>query len=265
MVGGARRPLPQGGEPFGGAGADGQQVHPAVRHIGDGRPGARGLPVDHPGNGAPPPQHVARVEVPVQQHRWKAGLRALADLRGPLPHARVSCPARRPVAGLPVRGERAQFYRRRQRGGVDARRHLRQPGQPPVQVRWPPVDPSGQPRHEHGGHARLGSGGVDRQQRGGGHAGGFGNAQRPCLPPGSIGFLLAALRPHVAAQHRLPAMTGTVLDGEQVHGRGHPAAKGPGGDHRPAQAGGGPGQRLRRWPGAEQSPGLLIVAEPVRG
>jgi hypothetical protein len=60
--------LPQGGEPLRRVGAEGQQVHPAMRHVGGRRAGAGGLPVDDPGDLAPSPQHVAGVKVAVPQH-----------------------------------------------------------------------------------------------------------------------------------------------------------------------------------------------------
>jgi hypothetical protein len=55
------------------------------------------------------------------------------------------------------------------------------------------------------------------------------------------------------------------LGDEQVHGRRHPAAQGAGRDDRGAELGGGPGQGLPGWPGAQQLPGRLVVTEPVGG
>jgi hypothetical protein len=99
VVGVTGRALPQGGEPLGGIGAEGQQVHPAVRDVGHGRAGAGGLPVHHPGHRAAPPQHVAGVEVAVHQHRRQAGRWVVADLCGPLPRARVPVLQVRPSIG----------------------------------------------------------------------------------------------------------------------------------------------------------------------
>ena len=70
-------------------GAHGQQVQPAVRHVGRGGPGAGAEPVHHPGHPAVAPEHVARVEVAVQQHRGQVRGGATADLDGPLPHPRI--------------------------------------------------------------------------------------------------------------------------------------------------------------------------------
>jgi hypothetical protein len=148
---------------------------------------------------------------------------------------------------------------------VDGGQDPSQAAQPAAGVRRPPVHPAGQPGHQHGRHPGLRPGRVDREKRGRGHARGFGDTKCPCLPRGDVWVFRVEFRPDVAAQHRLPPLPGAVGDGEQVYGRGHPAAQGPGRDHRAAQAGGGPGQRLPRRAGAQQPPGRLVVAEPVRG
>jgi len=265
VVGGTGRVPPQGGEPLGRLGAEGQQVHPAVRHVGHRRAGACGLPVDHPGYVAPSPQHVAGMEVAVQHHRRQAGRGPVVDLRGPLPHCRVSRPGRRLVAGLRAGGERPDQAGRRERCGMDGRQDPGKAPQPPAGIRWPPVNPAGQPRHEHRRYPGPVSGRVDPEQRRGRHADGPGDAKRPCLACGDVRFLRVEFRPYVAAQHRLPALPCAVLRGEQVHGRGHPAAQRPGRGHRAAELGGGPGQRLPRRPGVQQPPGHLVIAEPVGG
>ena len=108
VIPGAGRPFPPAGEALRDLGAHGEQVHPAVRHVGRRGPGAGAQPVHHPGHPAAAPQHVARVEVAVQQHRGQVRGGAEADLDGPLPHPRVPRPAGRPVAVLPVGSEPGQ-------------------------------------------------------------------------------------------------------------------------------------------------------------
>ena len=102
-----------------------QQVYPAVRHVGGRGPGAGAEPVHHPGHPAVAPQHVARVEVAVQQHGGQVRGGAPADLDGPLPDPRVPRPAGRPVVLLPVGGEAGDRLARRQRRAVDTRQQRR--------------------------------------------------------------------------------------------------------------------------------------------
>jgi hypothetical protein len=91
----------------------------------------------------------------------------------------------------------------------------------------------------------------------------LGQPERPRLGHGGLGFV--RIGPHVTAQHRIVAPAIGPPHGDQVHRRGHPAAQRPGRDDPAAQIRSRPGQRLPRRPGAEQPPGLLVVAEPVRG
>jgi MFS superfamily sulfate permease-like transporter len=263
VVRGTGHALPRNGEALGDLGPHAQQVQPAVRHVGRSGPGAGAQPVDHAGHQAAAPQHVAGVVVAVQQYRGQIRGGAAADLDGPLPHLRVPRPAGRPVAVLPVGSEARERLVRRQRGAVDAGQQAGQPLQPVVQVRRPPVDPAGQPGHEQRGRPGLASVRVDGQQRRGGHVGRPGQPERPGLARGRLGFI--RIGPHVTAQHRLVALPAGPPHGDQVHRRGHPAAQRPGRDHRTAQARRGPGQRLPRRPGPEPPPGLLVVAEAVRG
>jgi len=217
VIRGTGHPLPRTGEALDDLGPHGQQVQPAVRHVGGRGPGAGTQPVDDSGYPAAAPQHVARMVVTVQQHRGQVRGRAAADLDGPLPHPRVSRPAGRPVVFLPVGGEPGERPIRRQRGAVDAGEQPGQPLQPAVQVRRPPVDPAGQPGHEQRGHPGLGPVRVDGQQRRGGHVGRPGQPERPRLGRGGLGFI--GIGPHVTAQHRLVALPAGPLHGDQVHRR----------------------------------------------
>ena len=143
VVRGSGRPLPQGGEALDDLGPHGQQVQPAVRHVGRRGPGAGAQPVDDSGHPAAAPQHVARMVVAVQQHRGQVRGGAEADPDRPVPHPRVPRPAGRPVVFLPVGSEAGDGIARRQAGPVDAGQQPGQPLQPAVQVRGPPVDPAG--------------------------------------------------------------------------------------------------------------------------
>src|SRR6266498_1635061 len=142
VVGRTGQALPDGGEAVGDLQAVLEEVAAAVADVDAGRADARRGPVDHAGHAAAAPEHVARVEVAVDEHgrTGAVGSGLVEPLDRPGPDRRPAGPPWRLVRLLPVGCERADQARRWQRAAVDGGQQPGQTLEPPVRVGRCPVD-----------------------------------------------------------------------------------------------------------------------------
>lgn len=193
--------FPGSGEDVGGVEPVVEQVDPAVRDVHRTWPDAGGFPVDESRHGPSVPQHVAGVEVAVDERVVVVEDRAVEDLDRLFPHRRLGRPLWQRIRRLRICGEPPHPVGCAGVDVVDVDEYVDELSHPPLARR--PLGTTRKLGHQHRRYSRDVAGRVDADQVWCRRCDPFDELKHVCFVRSDRGICGGLLGAHVAAQDQL--------------------------------------------------------------